>query len=166
MNTLTPALLCLLVAAASASHLAERIGAKNCTGVDGCCKLDEGSKEKIDLHRMLKYWSKLWLFPGDCDEHSDCCSGLKCNYDWGFATDLCEAGKTELLNSQHWNINLFALTRSHNEGLFLGSLGWLEFLLNEVIFINVSKGSVLQLRNWFSIIAVDMLVSVAGHVTV
>ena len=31
-----------LVGAAAANHLADRIGAKNCTGVDGCCKIDEG----------------------------------------------------------------------------------------------------------------------------
>ena len=32
------------------------------------------------------------LFTGDCDSDGDCCSGLRCNYDWGFQTDLCEAG--------------------------------------------------------------------------
>merc|ERR1711872_432659 len=72
MNTFAFTLLCLFGVVASASRLADRIGAKNCTGVDGCCKIDEG----------------------DCDSHEDCCSGLKCNYDWGFATDLCEAGPT------------------------------------------------------------------------
>merc|ERR1711974_75229 len=34
------------------------------------------------------------LGQGDCDNHSDCCSGLRCNYDWGFKTDYCEPGPT------------------------------------------------------------------------
>jgi len=63
----------LVGAAAAANNLvSDRIGAKNCTGTDGCCRIDEG----------------------DCDSNNDCCSGLLCNYDWGFKTDLCEAGPT------------------------------------------------------------------------
>merc|ERR1712038_1209536 len=37
---------------------------------DGCMKIDHG----------------------DCDWHSDCCDGLKCDYDWGWKTDYCVAG--------------------------------------------------------------------------
>ena len=29
---------------------------------------------------------------GDCDWNSDCCDGLKCDYDWGWKTDYCVAG--------------------------------------------------------------------------
>ena len=47
MNTSTITTLCLLVATVSANHLANRIGAKNYTGVDGCCKIDEGSKANV-----------------------------------------------------------------------------------------------------------------------
>jgi len=44
----------------------------SCDGANGCCKLGQG----------------------DCDNDSDCCNGLKCDYDWGFATDYCVAGPT------------------------------------------------------------------------
>merc|ERR1711953_1111116 len=29
---------------------------------------------------------------GDCDWQSDCCEGLKCDFDWGWKTDYCIAG--------------------------------------------------------------------------
>merc|ERR1712212_671315 len=72
-------LLCLAVAANAsiASRVAAKRGAgaqdrSSCDGPDGCCKKGQG----------------------DCDYDSDCCNGLKCNYDWGFKTDYCVAGPT------------------------------------------------------------------------
>jgi hypothetical protein len=29
---------------------------------------------------------------GDCDNHSDCLPGLKCDFDGWFGTDFCKAG--------------------------------------------------------------------------
>merc|ERR1712180_35931 len=48
----------------------------DCTGEKGngdkCCKMGQG----------------------DCDWDSDCCDGLKCGFDWGWATDVCVSGPT------------------------------------------------------------------------
>merc|ERR1712110_938881 len=77
-------LILLARAASEASHLKAKVkGVKarewttaSCDGVnssgDKCCRMGQG----------------------DCDWDSDCCDGLKCGFDWGFATDYCVSGPT------------------------------------------------------------------------
>ena len=42
------------------------------------------------------------LLLGDCDNDSDCCNGLKCDYDWGFKTDYCIAGNYNSLTLKEY----------------------------------------------------------------